>query len=44
MINRIENWIDQTNRDFIVQRKPCEVFSSEFEGFSLYLFYAKRTL
>ncbi|SDN88593.1 hypothetical protein [Vreelandella arcis] len=33
MINRIENWIDETNREYQSQRYSCSTFEASFSGF-----------
>ncbi|MCJ8344863.1 hypothetical protein MJH12_04930, partial [bacterium] len=33
MLNRIEEWIDQTNLEYLGQRISCSKFFNEFKGF-----------
>ncbi len=33
MIDRIENWIDETNRVYRSKRRSCSIFEAEFAGF-----------
>jgi len=33
VLNQIEQWIDQTNMDYVNQRVSCECFSADFTGF-----------
>ncbi len=35
MIDRIENWINETNRLFEPQRRSCSILEAEFSGFYL---------
>ncbi|WP_034637819.1 hypothetical protein [Chitinivibrio alkaliphilus] len=38
MIDRIENWIDETNRVYRSKRRSCSIFEAEFAGFYPYPF------
>lgn len=33
MIKKIENWIDETNLEFIAQAKSCACFEDDFKGY-----------
>lgn len=33
MIDRIENWIDETNRVYLSKRRSCSILEAEFAGF-----------
>ena len=33
MIQKVENWIDETNAAFVAQRNSCALFEAAFDGF-----------